>query len=208
MGAFCIMSSAHDILFSMDKIVWIDVETTGLSPFTSDDTLLQIACFVTDNDLNLLDDEGYEAVVKYDKASAEAAYAQANDFVKNMHSETGLWDRLTTDGKTLDVIDQEVTEYIRRFQPEPSSAWFGGNSIKLDRDFTSVFLPNLYSHIHYRSLDVTSFAGVARAWYGFEFEKKKTHDARDDIMESIEELRAYRKTIFVTQDEFRARTSN
>lgn len=189
----------------MDKIVWIDVESTGLSPFTSNDTLLQIACFVTDNDLNILDNIGYEAVVKYTAEEAEKAYLKAVPFVQEMHSSTGLWERLVNDSKELSVIDSEITEYIKQFQPNPTAAWFGGNSIKLDRDFTSAFLPTLYSHLHYRSVDVTSLAGLAREWYGYSYEKKKSHDARDDIMESIEELRAYRKYLFVTPEEFKAR---
>jgi oligoribonuclease len=191
----------------MDKIVWIDVETNKLSPFTDNGVLLQIAAFVTDNDLNILDDEGYEAVVKFDAIDAEKAFNEAVPFVQNMHTETGLWDRLVKEGKELTVIDNEITAYIKQFQPDPAAAWFGGNSIKLDRDFTSAFLPNLYAHIHYRSVDVTSLAGLARSWYGFEYEKKKTHDARDDIMESIEELRAYREFLFVSPEEYKKRIS-
>ena len=182
----------------MDLIVWADVESTGLSPYApSNDKLLQVACVITDNDLNILDEVGYEAVVYYSEEETKTVFAHANEYVQNMHTNTGLWDRLAVDGKTLETIDSELLSYIKQFQPEPKKAWLGGNSIKLDRDFLGFFLPNTFEHIHYRSVDVTSFAGIIEAKYGYTFKKKATHNAMDDIRESLAELKDYTAKFFV-----------
>lgn len=178
-----------------DVILWGDVETDGLSPHMSDNVLLQVAFFVTDSSLELLDETGYEALVQID--DVDSVYENADDFIKNMHTATGLWDALKTDAvKPLQAIDLELTAYITQFQPDRKKVWWGGNSIKLDRDFAEVYLPVAYSHIGYRSVDVSSVSFLAENWYGYTFEKKRTHNAKDDILESIAELKAYRSTIF------------
>lgn len=180
--------------WGMEQIIWIDVETTGLHP-QDGHKLLQIAVFVTDNQINLLDEEGYEEIVHYEESELDELKELSGEYVRNMHEKTGLWERLP-EGKTLEEIDEEVLAYIKQFQKKARTSWFGGNSIKLDRDFASEFLPKTYEYIHYRSVDVTSIAGMAQAWFGISYEKKGTHNAKDDILESIEELRFYRKHVF------------
>lgn len=177
-------------------ICWLDVETTGLSPFLTGEKLLQVACYVTDTDLNFKDEEGYESVVNYPEKVVRKMFESTSPFVQNMHEATGLWGRLSNEGLALEELDTEVTEYVKQFYPEKNTVWLAGNSIFLDRSFISAYLPKLDEHLHYRSVDVTSIAGLAQNWYGVAFEKKKTHDARDDIMESINELKFLREKVF------------
>lgn len=178
-----------------DVILWGDVETDGLDPYRDGKVLLQVAFYMTDPELNLLEEDGYEAFVAWD--DVDRIYEESDDFIKNMHTSTGLWERLKADDvKPLTQIDEELTQFITQFQPDRKKVWWGGNSIKLDRDFADVFLPDSYTHIGHRSVDVSSVGFLARNWYDFTFEKKSTHNAKDDILESIEELKAYRSTIF------------
>jgi oligoribonuclease len=174
-------------------ITWIDVETNDLYP--EDGTLLEVACLVTDGQLNVLDETGYTAAVLYSKTAAEQLKANTNEFVQQMHTATGLWDRLLT-GKPLTVIDEELVDYISQYSPEPRVSWLGGNSITLDRGFLRKYTPQTFNHLHYRSHDVTTIAGLADEWYGVSYEKKATHNAMSDILESIEELRFLRKKVF------------
>jgi oligoribonuclease len=73
-----------------------------------------------------------------------------------------------------------------------------GNSICQDRRFLARWMPRLEAHFHYRNLDVSTLKELVRRWKpdvmkGFAKEGK--HEARADILESIEELKFYRRTV-------------
>jgi oligoribonuclease len=182
-----------DNLFgNFPNITWIDVETGGLEEST--DKLFEVAALVTDRNLNILDTKGFNMVVHYPKEEIEAIRNASVPFVQQMHDKTGLWDRLPT-GTPLAEVDAKLHEYISQFS-EPRSSYLGGNSITLDRNFLRANLPQSFGHISYRSIDVSTVAGLAKAWFGVTYEKKLLHAAFSDITESIEELRFYRDTIF------------
>jgi oligoribonuclease len=185
------------------KIAWLDVETTGLD--AESQHLLEVACLVTDSDLNILDEVGYQTAIFYSSDELTSLKSSANDYVQNMHTATGLWDRLST-GKPMSQVDQELSSYIKQFESEPNQVWLGGNSITLDRNFINKNLIAVGEHLHYRSVDVTSWAGPAEWWYGFNHEKLTLHEAFSDIKESIEELRAIRNSITLTKQEFNSRS--
>lgn len=172
-----------------EMILWTDTETTGLTPWEGH-KLLQVAAVITDTDLNVVSDE-FERVVFYDQdEAARLRDAVAGDFVREMHSKTGLWDRLP-DGTPIGQVDDELFAFVSEFAPQPKQARLAGNSIRLDLNFSEFGLPRTYAHLHYRSIDVSALAYVTETW-GLtpgHFEKKKSHDALDDIRESIAELR-------------------
>ena len=56
---------------SHEPLVWIDCEMTGLD--TSKDTIMSLACFITDHELNLLDARGYEATIQHSAAQSETS---------------------------------------------------------------------------------------------------------------------------------------
>lgn len=164
------------------KIAWSDVETTGLD--TRDGhVLLQIAVIITDKNFNEI--AVREDKFRYDPAEVEILKAMAPTIVREMHEENGLWDALP-DGVPLNGYDDVLLRWLQSIQPKPRELYFGGNSITLDREFIRQFLPKSYDHFHYRSLDMTSVETFHnftedRPW----FEKKKAHDALEDIRESI-----------------------
>lgn len=58
-------------------------------------------------------------------------------------------------------------------------------------------------YLHYRILDVSSFKEGARRWAGKELlervpVKKGLHQARQDVLESLEECRFYREAFFLS----------
>lgn len=178
-----------------DNLVWIDCEMTGLNPEV--DCLVEIAVVVTDTELNILD-EGIDLIIK---PTAEGL-ANMNDFVRNMHTESGLINEFDG-GLPLAEAEQIVLEYIKRFVPEAKTSPLGGNTIGTDRMFLARYMPQVDGHLHYRNIDVSSIKELSRRWFPrvyFNLPKKAGgHRALADIKESIQELKYYRKTVFVEQ---------
>lgn len=187
------------MLANQERLIWIDVETTGVDAFDKDE-LLEVACLITDSELNILDEVGYHAVIKYSDLKVSSMKLLTNDFVRDMHKKTGLWDKLTS-GKPVRTVDSELLDYIKSFVPDARKARIAGNSITLDRNFLQANLPQSFNHLSYRSYDVSTIAGLTAMWYEDEgYTKKKTHAAMDDIRESIEELRYLRERFFVKKN--------
>lgn len=166
---------------------------TGLNPEV--DCLVEIAVVITNSELDILD-EGIDIVIK---PSAEGL-ANMNDFVRNMHTESGLINEFDN-GVDLTEAENIVLEYVKRFVPEARTAPLAGNTIGTDRMFINRYMPTLDSHLHYRNIDVSSVKELSRRWYPrvyFNMPKKDGgHRALADIRESIKELQYYRKTVFV-----------
>lgn len=175
------------------NLVWIDCEMTGLNPDV--DSLVEIAVVITDSELNLID-EGIDLVIKPTPGSIE----QMNDFVLNMHTESGLINELDN-GLDLAQAQAIVLEYIQRHIPNAKEAPLAGNTIGTDRLFIAKYMPEVDAHLHYRSIDVSSIKELSRRWYPrvyFQMPKKDGgHRALGDILDSIRELRYYRETVFV-----------
>lgn len=178
-----------------DRIVWIDCEMTGLD--LDNDALIEVAVLITDFDLNQVDD-GIDVLIKPEPAALE----QMNDFVREMHTTSGLLEELDG-GLTMADAEAKVLEYVRQHAPEAGKWPLGGNSVGTDRAFLARDMPQLIEHLHYRIIDVSSIKELSRRWYPrvyFNAPKKGGgHRALADITESIAELRYYREAVFVPQ---------
>ena len=176
-----------------DKLVWIDCEMTGLS--LEDDALVEVAALVTDYELNVLG-EGVDLVIKPPAAALE----QMNEVVTRMHTASGLITELES-GTTLRDAEEQVLDYVRQFVKEPRKAPLAGNTIGTDRAFLARDMTELESFLHYRVVDVSSIKELARQWYPRAYfaapPKAGHHRALEDIADSIDELRYYRRTVFV-----------
>lgn len=185
---------------SRDVIVWVDVETSGLNPWFGPESrraLLEVACLVTDTELNILDESGFEAMVEYSPEMVARLRDGAQPLVREMHDRNGLWDRLASgEGLSLYELDGALLSYVSEFAPDPRVARLGGNSVRLDLNFLEAHLPMTYGHLHYRFIDVTSVATLAGWWGGVPvFSKAGNHTAMSDIRESIAELRALKERV-------------
>ena len=107
---------------------------TGLD--LKNDALIEVAALVTDSELNILGD-GVDVVIKPD----DAALDKMNDFVRDMHTRSGLLDELPR-GKTMAEAEDQVLEYIEKWVPDPRKAPLGGNSVGTDRMFLVRDMPN------------------------------------------------------------------
>jgi oligoribonuclease len=176
-----------------DRLVWIDCEMTGLD--LTNDALVEIACVVTDGELNEID-EGIDLIIK---PPAEAL-DHMPELVREMHTASGLLNELPG-GMTLAEAQDQVLAYVRGHVKEPRKAPLCGNSIATDRAFLARDLPRLDEFLHYRMIDVSSIKELARRWYPRAYfaspAKVGGHRALADIRESITELRFYREAVFV-----------
>ncbi len=176
-----------------DRLVWIDCEMTGLS--LEHDALVEVAALVTDYDLNVLGD-GVDLVIKPPAAALE----QMNEVVTRMHTASGLITELEQ-GTTLRDAEEQVLAYVREHVKEPRKAPLAGNTVGTDRAFLARDMTELETFLHYRVVDVSSIKELARQWYPRAYfaapAKAGNHRALADIAESIDELRYYRRTVFV-----------
>jgi oligoribonuclease len=178
-----------------DRLVWIDCEMTGLD--LARDALVEIACVVTDGQLNVVDG-GIDVIIK---PPAEAL-DHMPEVVREMHTSSGLLTELPS-GVTLAEAQDAVLEYVRQHVAEPRKVPLCGNSIATDRSFLARDMPELDDFLHYRMVDVSSIKELARRWYPRAYfaspPKHGGHRALADILESIRELRYYREAVFVPQ---------
>lgn len=175
-----------------DVVVWIDCEMTGLS--LTDDALIEVAALVTDPELTILD-EGLEVVIKPPAAALE----QMQEVPRAMHTASGLINELET-GVSLAEATEQVMAFVTKHVPQACKAPLAGNSIATDRGFLARDMPALDAHLHYRMIDVSTIKELVRRWYPRVYyaapEKGRAHRGMADIVESIEELRYYRSTVF------------
>ncbi len=178
-----------------DRLVWIDCEMTGLD--LEIDELVEVAVVITDYDLVPVD-SGFSIVIKPD----QTAWEHMGEFVREMHTSSGLIDEIPG-GKSLAEAEYEVLEYILKFVPGVQSAPLAGNTIGTDRMFLAKYMPRVDSHLHYRSVDVSSIKELARHWFPRIYfsapPKNGGHRALADILESIRELAYYRGVAFVAE---------
>ena len=170
---------------------WIDLEMTGLSP--DEDAILEIALIITDDALNVLH-SGTNVVVHQPKSVLD----RMSSFVEQMHTYSGLAEKVETSRVTLEQAEKAIVTILQRHVGKHRHFLLAGNSISTDRSFIRKHLPKLEAMLHYRQIDVTTVKLLVQSWFLNlnPFVKKQTHRALDDIKESIEELRYYKKRAF------------
>ncbi len=169
---------------------------TGLD--VSRDLLLEVACLVTDGELNQIGD-GLDLVI----SAPAQALLEMDPVVVTMHRESGLDKAVLASTLSLADAEAQVLDFVRQLVPEARKAPLCGNSIATDRGFIARDMPALDAYLHYRMVDVSSVKELARRWYPRAYYaspgKRGGHRALADIQESVEELRYYREVIFVPQ---------
>ena len=167
---------------------------TGLEPARH--VIVEIATLVTDDDLNIIA-EGPDLVVHQD----EAALAEMDPVVVEMHTRSGLLDAIRTSTLTLADAGAQTFEFIKTHVTEARRVPLCGNSIGMDRRFLAAYLPEIEEYLHYRSVDVSTVKELVKRWYpalnSSRPRKAGAHRALDDVMESVAEMKFYREHVFV-----------
>ena len=173
-----------------NNLIWIDMEMTGLEP--TSDRILEIAMLVTDAQLSLLA-EGPVLVLHQPDAVLEAM----DSWNKNTHKKSGLIERVRASRLSEADAERSALDFLSQHVPANNSPMCG-NSICQDRRFLARWMPRLEGHFHYRNLDVSTLKELVRRWkpeLAKGFAKEGRHEAMADILESIEELKFYRRSV-------------
>ena len=171
--------------FKMEKILWLDLEMTGLSPET--DVIIEVAAIITDKEFKEL--ETYQNVVKQEKKHLEGM----DSWNQKCHRKSGLYN-LIPHGKSLHNVEQDILSLLETHFKSEDKVVIAGNCIYQDRNFIRRHMPRLDKRLYYRMLDVTAWKLIAQQ-KGYVFKKENKHRALDDTRESIKEMLYYLKNI-------------
>ncbi|MFM8342147.1 MAG: oligoribonuclease [Methylomonas sp.] len=174
-----------------ENLIWIDLEMTGLIPDT--DLIIEIATVITDKNLNILAQGPVLAVHQSD-----AALAAMDEWNQTHHGQSGLIDRVKASTISDAEAERQTIEFLQQWVPVNTSPMCG-NSIGQDRRFLYRYMPQLEAYFHYRNLDVSTVKELAARWapqVKDSFTKQTAHQALEDIIESIDELKHYRQHFF------------
>lgn len=169
------------------RLIWTDLEMTGLDE--ARDVIIEIGIIITGADLVPIAE--FERVIW----QPDSALAAMEPFVREMHTKSGLLERVRAGKHALRDVEKEVVALLAGNGVGPGEGVLAGNSIHADRRFLARYMPSFERYLHYRQVDVSSLKVLAQAWYPAvpKFDKPdKTHTALDDIRGSLAELAYYR----------------
>jgi oligoribonuclease len=173
-----------------NNLIWIDMEMTGLQP--DSDRIIEMALLVTDAQLNIVAESPVWVLHQPDEV-LEAM----DSWNKGTHAKTGLIGRVKASSLTEAQAEAQALEFLAPHVPANVSPMCG-NSICQDRRFLARWMPRLEGYFHYRNLDVSTLKELVRRWkpeLAKGFTKEGKHEALADILESLEELKFYRKSV-------------
>lgn len=177
--------------FNEQNLVWIDMEMTGLDPETC--LVLEIATIVTDKDLNIIAQGPVIAIHQSDEV-----LNNMDEWCVNTHGATGLTQRCKDSDMSVEAASTLTIDFLKDYVPAGTSP-LCGNTIGQDRRFLVKYMPELEAFFHYRNIDVSTIKELTARWkpeIAKGFKKKGVHLALDDIIESIDEMKYYRETVF------------
>ncbi len=168
-----------------NKLVWIDLEMTGLNPST--DRILEVATVVTDSRLEILADGPVIAI-----RQPEDVLAAMDPWNSKHHRDSGLLERVRQSSHSCRDAEVETLDFLKQWVEHRVSPMCG-NSVWHDRRFLARYMPELEAYFHYRNIDVSTLKELAIRWAPDlpKFIKQCRHLAYDDIRESIAELKHY-----------------
>lgn len=166
------------------RMVWLDLEMTGLNP--AYDTILEIALAVTGADLVPLTE--LEVVVH----QPEEALDRMSKKVRKLHTDNGLLDEVRARGIELRIAEHHVLQTLAK-HTQPGQAMLCGRSIDHDWKFITKYLPRLEQHLHFHRIDVSTFGTLVDHWFPeVRYQPRPTrHRALDDVRIGLEEMRYY-----------------
>lgn len=173
------------------------LQMTGLN-LEKPDTIMSIALFITDADLNLLDETGFEATIHHSQEQLNSM----GEWCTNQHASSGLTAACLASTTTAEQAAEECLAYIKKYVPEPKKALLAGNTVHADKAFLvkEPWRP-VIRYLHHRIFDVSAIKEAMRRWSPIEVvkgspRKQGLHEAKADILESIAEAKYYKDVIF------------
>lgn len=169
------------------KILWLDLEMTGLIP--TRDKIVEVATIVTDWDFKEL--ASFESGVGAEDPDAIRDMLDADPWFAQYPDNKKKFIELAANSPAAEEVEDRLLELVNEHFAHDAPALLAGNSIHMDRQFIRQYWPRLEARLHYRMLDVSAWKVVMLGKYNVEFKKKEAHRALDDVRESIAELQFY-----------------
>ncbi|MFW8565854.1 oligoribonuclease [Orrella sp. 11846] len=176
------------------RLVWLDMEMTGLDP--NIERIIEVAVVVTEPDLTVVA-QGPVLTIHQPDEILDAM----DNWNKSTHGKSGLIERVRASTMTEAEAEKILIDFLSEHVPSGCSP-LCGNTVSQDRRFMFLYMPLLEQFFHYRTIDVSTIKELARRWRPEllkGFEKKAVHEALADILESIDEMRYYREHFIRTE---------
>jgi oligoribonuclease len=176
-----------------EPLVWIDLETTGLN--VEEDTILEIACIVTDGTLEEIY-EGPDLVIRKDKPTLR----KMSEWCLNQHGNTGLIEACLSSTTNIQQAEETIIQFVKTHIPSNNIGLLAGSSVHFDKEFLRKEMPTLFNYLHYRIVDVSSVGELVKRWFPTVMRRRPrksgNHRALADIKDSINELKFYKESAF------------
>ncbi len=172
----------------MMKLIWLDLETTGLDP--REDQILEVYAAEADlSDPFMITRELVNRTAYFGSAAA-AKLERDRAFVHEMHTKNGLLNDCLVTWRSVKDIERELLELVPIVEDRDELPTLAGSTVHFDLNFLRVHMPTLAARLHYRVFDVSSIKLLARALGAPKWPKAEAHRAREDVFESIDHGRA------------------
>lgn len=182
-------AGAQKIIPNEFRLVWLDMEMTGLDP--EKERIIEVAVVVTEPDLTVVA-EGPVLVIHQPDTLLDAM----DNWNRSTHGKSGLTEKVKASMLNESGAEDQLIAFLAQHVPAGKSP-LCGNTVSQDRRFMYKYMPKLEQFFHYRTIDVSTLKELARRWKPEllkGFEKRSKHEALADIYESIDELKYYRDT--------------
>lgn len=182
------LKNISKLAMNKNNLIWIDLEMTGLNP--ENDVIIEIATVVTDKNLNIISTGPSLAINQSDK------YLDNMDsWNTNQHNNSGLIKRVIKSDISVTQAEKQTLEFLSKYVKKGISPMCG-NTVSQDRRFLYKYMPKLEKFFHYRHIDVSTLKHLCSLWspnIAKSIKKESKHLALDDVFDSIQELKYYRK---------------
>lgn len=171
----------------LDRLVWVDVETTGLDPDYN--AILEVAVVVTDGDLVELAAASW--VCAFPNPIDDGGHKQAiSPVVMKMHTDNNLWQECARSDLTMYDVDLLTSGFVDFHAPYYKGP-ICGSSPHFDKAFLDVSMPFVASKFNHRAFDASTLKQAFMQQYTpiTEPAGDVAHRALSDIRASIQSVR-------------------
>lgn len=166
------------------KLIWADLETTGLEPDKCN--ILEVAVAIASLEAPFDHQHVYQAVTHLSASDISGL----DPFIVNMHNKSGLLMECLASSLLISQVETQLLDIIPWVENKDERPILAGSSIHFDHSFITHHMPTLAKRLSHRHYDVSAFKLFAQSKGMAKFPKAEAHRAKDDIDESVSHAKA------------------